>query len=125
MTHPKRPKRVREQLQIYLDPPDKALLEELVRATGLPRTELFRRGLRGLAQAALGERAPGWSLDRLVGSLGDGPDLPADLAAHHDAYLYAPHAAPRGASHGPTVARRLGERRVPPEGAPRGKPRPR
>jgi len=110
---PKRPRRVREQLQIYLDAPDKALLEELVRATGLPRTELFRRGLRGLAQAALGERAPGWSLERLVGSLGEGPDLPADLAAHHDDYLYAPHAggAPQGSR--------------PPAGSRRGKPRPR
>ncbi|MEK7667250.1 MAG: ribbon-helix-helix domain-containing protein [Gemmatimonadota bacterium] len=91
MTRPKRPTRVREQLQIYLDAPDKALLEALVRATGLPRTELFRRGLRSLAQDTLGEKAPGWSLDRLVGALGDGPDLPADLAARHDEYLYAPH----------------------------------
>lgn len=86
----RRPARVREQLQVYLDPPDRALLEELAKATGLPRTEVFRRGLRSLAQQTLGERAPGWSLDRLVGALGDGSDVPADLAARHDAYLYAP-----------------------------------
>jgi hypothetical protein len=113
MIRTKRLKRVREQLQIYLDPPDKALLEDLVRATGLPRTELFRRGLRGLAQTTLGGRAPGWSLDRLVGSLGDGPDLPDDLAAHHDDYLYAQ----------PTGGAPQGVR--PAAGSRRGKPRPR
>ena len=120
MTQPRRPKRVREQIQLYLDPPDKALLEELVRATGLPRTELFRRGLRGLAQSTLGERAPGWSLDRLVGSLGDSPDLPPDLAAHHDEYLYAPHAAGIG-----TGPRRAAEPSRPSRPTCRGKPRPR
>jgi hypothetical protein len=90
MTRSRRPARAREQLQVYLDAPDKALLEELARATGLPRTEIFRRGLRSLAQQTLGERAPGWSLERLVGALGDAPDLPADLAERHDEYLYAP-----------------------------------
>jgi hypothetical protein len=90
MTRPRRPTRVREQLQVYLDAPDKALLEELARATGLPRTEIFRRGLRRLAQQTLGEKAPGWSLERLVGALGDGPDIPSDLAARHDEYLHAP-----------------------------------
>lgn len=119
MTRSRRPTRVREQLQIYLDAPDKALLENLVRATGLPRTELFRRGLRSLAQDALGERAPGWSLDRLVGALGDGPDLPTDLAARHDEYLYAPHAG------GVAEPRRQGERPRPPDHTRRGKPRPR
>ena len=113
MTSSKGPKRVREQLQLYLDAPDKALLEEMVRATGLPRTELFRRGLRSLAESTLGERAPGWSLERLVGALGDGPDIPTDLAAHHDAYLYAPR------------TRRVAERDHAPAGSRRGKPRPR
>jgi hypothetical protein len=115
MTASKRPKRIREQLQLYLDAPDKALLEELVRATGLPRTELFRRGLRSLAEAQLGERAPGWSLGRLVGALGDGPDIPTDLAANHDAYLYA--AQPR--------LRRVAEPDHLTAGPRRGKPRPR
>jgi len=113
MTRARRPKRIRKQLQLYLDAPDKALLEHLVRATGLPRTELFRRGLRSLAETTLGERAPGWSLERLVGALGDGPDLPADLAAHHDAYLYAPR-PPRAA-----------EGEHPTHGPRRGRPRPR
>jgi len=115
MTSSKRPKRVREQLQLYLDAPDKALLEEMVRATGLPRTELFRRGLRSLAETTLGERAPGWSLERLVGALGEGPEIPTDLAANHDAYLYAPRPRRVAARHPASV----------PAGSRRGKPRPR
>ena len=117
MTSSKRPKRVRDQLQLYLDAPDKALLEELVRATGLPRTELFRRGLRSLAESTLGERAPGWSLDRLVGALGDAAEIPTDLAANHDAYQYAPRprrVTERAATPAPT-----------PTGSRRGQPRPR
>ena len=117
MSPSKRPKRVREQLQLYLDAPDKALLEEMVKATGLPRTELFRRGLRSLAESTLGERAPGWSLDRLVGALGDAPEIPTDLAAHHDEYLYAPQ---------PRLRRVAEPGRAPTSARPRrGKPRPR
>ncbi len=58
------------------------------RRTGLARAELLRRGLRQLADRLLGDRAPGWSLAALSGALGDDPDLPADLAARHDDYLY-------------------------------------
>lgn len=119
MTGSKRPTRVREQLQIYLDAPDKALLEDLVQATGLPRTELFRRGLRSLARTELGEHAPGWSLDRLVGALGEGPDLPADLAERHDEYLYAPR-PDRVEEPQPQ-----GDRPSPPARTRRGKSRPR
>jgi hypothetical protein len=79
---------VREPVQVYLDPGDRDLLESLARHTSLPRAELLRRGLRQLGDRLLGKRAPGWSLTDLTGALGDSPDLPADLAAHHDAYLY-------------------------------------
>ncbi len=84
----KRPTKVREPVQVYLDPTDQGLLEELARRTGLSRAELLRRGLRRLGDAVLAERAPGWSFGRLVGALGDAPALPADLAARHDEYLY-------------------------------------
>ncbi len=43
---PKRdPKRVREQVVVYLDARDHALLEKMTERTGLAKTELFRRGL--------------------------------------------------------------------------------
>jgi hypothetical protein len=66
---------------------DHALLEDLVRQTGLTRAELIRRGLRSLAGEILAERRPGWSLDLLIGAI---PDGPADLARRHDDYLDDP-----------------------------------
>ena len=81
----RRPSRVREPVQVYLDQQDRALLESLARETGLSRAELIRRGLRRLAGDELTERRPGWSLDVLIGAI---PDGPPDLAARHDDYLY-------------------------------------
>jgi hypothetical protein len=84
MAKKKPPTRVREPVQVYLDARDRELLERLVAATGLPRAELIRRGIRRLASEAVTERAPGWALDVLLGSIPDGPE---DLAAGHDDYL--------------------------------------
>ena len=83
-----RARRVREPVQVYLDASDRDLLDNLARRTGLPRTELLRRGLRRLAQSELPDRKPGWSLDVIIGALGDDPGLPADLSTHHEEYLY-------------------------------------
>ncbi len=80
--------RVRAPVQVYLEPADRELLEQVVRATGLSRAEILRRGLRRMADDALTERAPGWSLDRLVGAMSGAADLPKDLAERHDEYLY-------------------------------------
>ncbi len=88
MSAKKSARRVKEPVQVYLDPTDRDLLEEVVRATGLSRAEILRRGLRRMADDALAERAPGWSLDRLVGAMGGAADLPKDLAERHDEYLY-------------------------------------
>lgn len=78
-------RRVKEPVQVYLDPADRELLEDVAARTGLSRAEILRRGLRTFAERALGDRAPGWSLDRLVGAL---DRAPRDLAAKHDEYLY-------------------------------------
>ena len=80
-------RRVREQVVVYLDERDRALLEELTNATGLPKTELFRRGLRRLADEALAGTAPGFSLRQLVATAGN-DDLPANVAERADDYLY-------------------------------------
>jgi len=88
MSPKKSARRVKEPVQVYLDPTDRELLEHVVRATGLSRAEILRRGLRRMADEALTERAPGWSLDRLVGAMGARADLPKDLAERHDEYLY-------------------------------------
>ena len=81
------PKRVREQAVVYMSASDRELLERLVEETGLARTELFRRGLRRLAEELLAERAPGSSVDYLTG-IADATDAPADLSERHDDYLY-------------------------------------
>lgn len=66
---------------------DRELLERLADETGLPRTELFRRGLRRLADEMLPDRGPGSSVDYLIG-IAEDADAPADLSEHHDDYLY-------------------------------------
>lgn len=83
-----KPRRVREPVQVYLDPDDKALLEEVARKTGLSQAEVLRRGMRRLSADLLTESRPGASLDTLIGALGADPSVPADLASRHDEYLY-------------------------------------
>lgn len=84
----KPPKQVREPVQVYLAQDDRDLLLEAARRSALPQTEILRRGLRRVAADILAEHRPGASLDRLIGSLGTGDDIPTDLAARHDEYLY-------------------------------------
>lgn len=85
---PKRePKRVREQVMVYLDQRDRALLDEMTERTGLPKTELFRRGLRRLADETLGANRPGSSRRFLVSTAGD-DGFPPDVAKRADYYLY-------------------------------------
>ena len=79
--------RVREQAVVYMSADDRRLLERLAEATGLPRTELFRRGLRRLAEEILPERSPGASLDYLT-EIADGTEAPPDLSERHEEYLY-------------------------------------
>jgi hypothetical protein len=81
------PKRVREQVVVYLDDRDQALLGQLTKVTGLAKTELFRRGLRRLADETLAGTAPGYSLRQLVASA-DNDDFASDVAERADDYLY-------------------------------------
>jgi len=84
-----KPRRLREPVQVYLDPRDKSLLEEVARQTSLSQAEVLRRGLRRLSADLLAESRPGASLDALIGALGSDPAVPTDLAARHDEYLYS------------------------------------
>jgi hypothetical protein len=78
---------VREQVVVYLDQRDRALLEQLTKTTGLAKTELFRRGLRRLADDALSGNAPGYPLRQLVATAAN-DDYPPDVAERADEYLY-------------------------------------
>ena len=86
MTTRKRTQR-RQQVVVYLDERDQALLEEVTEKTGLAKTEVFRQGLRRLADDKLAGRRPGSSLAHLIATARE-DDLPADLAERHDQYLY-------------------------------------
>jgi hypothetical protein len=72
---------------VYLDARDRALLEQLTKTTGLAKTELFRRGLRRLADDATARKAPGYSLRELIASADD-DDFPPDVSERPDDYLY-------------------------------------
>ncbi|MGQ0702636.1 MAG: ribbon-helix-helix protein, CopG family [Gemmatimonadales bacterium] len=78
---------VREPVQVYLDAHDADLLSRLAAASGLPKTEVLRRGLRQLAVSYLTDREPGWSFDVLTSILGKDPHYPPDYAERHDHYL--------------------------------------
>ncbi len=80
-------KPAREQVVVYLDAQDRALLQEMTEKTGLPKTELFRRGLRRLAQETLSEKEPGSSLRYLIATAAD-DEFPPDVAERADHYLY-------------------------------------
>jgi hypothetical protein len=82
-----KPKRTRAQVVVYLDARDRALLEEMTEKTGISKTELFRRGLRRLADETLGEKRPGSSLRFLIATA-DSDDFPPDVAERADHYLY-------------------------------------
>lgn len=82
-----KPKRVREQAVVYLDARDSALLQLMADKTGLAKTELFRRGLRRLAEETLPGRRAGSSFAHLIATAADNP-APPDVAERHDHYLY-------------------------------------
>jgi hypothetical protein len=79
--------RGREQVVVYMQEGDRDLLEQLAEQTGLSRTEIFRRGLRRLAEELLPEQQAGSSLDYLIAMAGDS-EAPADLSERPDYYLY-------------------------------------
>ena len=80
----------REPVQVYLDGRDRSLLDALAERSGVSRAEILRLGLRRLAAETSGEERTGASLQSLVGSLDSVAEVPTDLAARHDDYLYAP-----------------------------------
>ena len=77
----------RHHVMVYLDGEDQALLERVVSRTRLSKTEVFRRGLRLLAEGTLSSKRPGSSFAHLVASAVEDA-FPANVAEQHDEYLY-------------------------------------
>ena len=83
-----KPGRVREPVQVYLDERDRALLDAVAERAAVPRSEVLRMALRRLAADLPAAERPGAGLASLVGALDASPNVPTDLAARHDEYLY-------------------------------------
>ncbi|MFI5243705.1 MAG: ribbon-helix-helix protein, CopG family [Gemmatimonadales bacterium] len=80
--------RVREPIQVYLDASDRALLDSFAGQSSQSRAEVIRIAIRRLAEELPRAKRPGASLATLVGALDAARDVPRDLAARHDEYLY-------------------------------------
>ena len=77
---------VREPVQVYLDVPDRAILERTALATGLARAEVLRRGLRSIAAEVLADQSPALAFLNSAARAASAPDL-SDVAMRHDEYL--------------------------------------
>jgi hypothetical protein len=80
---PRRPRRVREPIQVYLDRSERAQLDRLAKALGVSRAEVLRRGLQAVADAE--GRSVYDAVEAMIGL--DFPGAPADLAVRHDRHL--------------------------------------
>ena len=86
MTKRQPPKVVKEPVQVYLDAPDRSTLERAALASGLPKAEVLRRGLRQFAAELLADESP--ALAFLESATSATPaDVPPDIATRHDDYL--------------------------------------
>jgi hypothetical protein len=83
----RRKRQPREQVIVYLDAKERELLDRMSEVTGLARTELFRRGLRKLAEDTLAGPQAGSSLMHLIEGASDDAYAP-DLSERHDEFLY-------------------------------------
>ncbi len=82
----RKPKRVREPIQVYLSSEDRALLDRVAKTSGLSRAEVLRQGIRRMSAAANDGEHPAVRHMREMAALdwGDGPN---DMAERHDEYL--------------------------------------
>lgn len=73
-------------MQVYLAASDRAMLERAAVATGLPRAEVLRRGLRRFAAELLADESPALAF---LESAASAPmaKVPFDVAERHDEYL--------------------------------------
>ena len=100
--HP--PKAVRDPVQVYLEAPDRALLERSAVATGLSRAEVLRRGLHRFAAELLADESPALAFLESAGT-STPASAASDVATRHDEYLADWEMASRGSTPTPKKAR--------------------
>ena len=77
---------VREPIQVYLTPDDRAILDRVAKAAGTSRAEVLRRGIRRMSAEVLAEEHPALRLVREIAAMSTA-DGPNDMAERHDHYL--------------------------------------
>ena len=77
---------VREPVQVYLETPDRALLERAAGASGLSRAEVLRRGLHRFAAELLADASPALAFLESAAGVAPAGSAP-DVAMRHDDYL--------------------------------------
>ena len=83
---PKKPPRVREPIQVYLSPEDRAILDRVAKTAGVSRAEVLRRGIRRMSAEVNADEHPGIKAMRELAA-GWPDDTPNDLGMRHDHYL--------------------------------------
>jgi len=82
------PPRVREPVQVYLDPADRDRLERLREQLGSNKSDVLRRGLEALErELADPERHPALRIIGIGGGADAGLAPDGDVAREHDRYL--------------------------------------
>ncbi|MDP2957939.1 MAG: CopG family transcriptional regulator [Longimicrobiales bacterium] len=80
--------RVREPVQVYLDPADRERLERLREQLGASKSEALRRGLEALEREITDPaRHPALRIIGIAGALPAAARPPYDLAREHDRFL--------------------------------------
>ena len=81
----RRPRAVREPIQVYLDQDERAILDRVAKETGLSRAEVLRRGLRSYAAEQGAGRSP--MLEFMEWMKQQDFAAPTDLSVRLDDYL--------------------------------------
>jgi hypothetical protein len=81
----KKPKAVKEPIQVYMEHGERRLLDRMAAEMGLSRAEVLRQGLRRFASETAGADGP---MQKFMDVMRKKP-LPADIALEHDEHLAA------------------------------------
>ena len=81
----RRPRAVREPIQVYLDQDERAILDRVAHQAGVSRAEVLRRGLRSYAAEQSAGKSP--MLEFMDWMEQQNFDAPSDVSERHDDYL--------------------------------------
>ena len=87
-SHDRKPARIAEPVQVYLDPPDRARLERMADDLNATKSDVLRRALEALEQQLTDpESHPGIRMIGLAGPHTRRQSATIDVAIEHDRFL--------------------------------------